>query len=320
MMRHLFLLGFLVLAFSNFAQQFPLLGHYRSSLNVYNPAATGINGITSYTLNSRNQWLGIGNAPRTNLFSFDTRFVTRGYRSGNTNFSEHDFIPVKSGNVGIGAFVYNDHNGHFNKSAFHLNYAYHINDSWKTQYSFGLSGSITQLGIKEDDLYFRQNNDPIVMAGLGKSMFIPDANVGFMLNNPDYFAGFSINQLFQSFFKFGNEAMQSYRNDRVFFIMGGYRFRISKEYVIEPNVFSSIIPMKENSWNFATRFYMKDKSWIGLSYNSTYKSLNAQIGARYEKLFWAYSYEYGNNRMQQYTYGTHEIILIIKRKAGSKNN
>src|ERR1035437_10109597 len=65
----------LCLFFNLKAQQLPLYSQYSFNAFLLNPAVAGAEGYTAINLTSREQWLGIEDAPRTYALSLQTRIM-----------------------------------------------------------------------------------------------------------------------------------------------------------------------------------------------------------------------------------------------------
>ena len=66
--------------------------------------------------------------------------------------------------MGLGGYIFNDKNGLVSRTGLQLTYAYHI---WfdQTQLSFGLSGSVFQFRINDEELTFYDESEPLVVSG-----------------------------------------------------------------------------------------------------------------------------------------------------------
>ncbi|MFC2081478.1 type IX secretion system membrane protein PorP/SprF, partial [Bacteroidota bacterium] len=213
------------------AQQMPVYSQYVLNGYLINPAITGGDGYTSFNLTARQQWLGFKDAPATRSFGGQTRLLRRSHVIKNRSVNNRSLKPSTKGRVGLGGFVYNDHNGAVDRTGVQASYAYHIFVK-ETQFSFGLSAGIFQFRINEEDLTFGDQlinggstEDPLALS-FKKVIYVPDANLGFYITDPRFYAGISVNQLFQSYLKLGNRQFDEFKMIRHYYIMGGYRFEI----------------------------------------------------------------------------------------------
>lgn len=290
------------------AQQMPLYSQYVMNAYLINPAITGNDGFTSFNLTARQQWLGIKDAPATRSFSGQTRLLRKSHVVKSRSVNNRSLKPSTKGRVGLGGFVYNDRNGAVERTGVQGSYAYHIFVK-ETQYSFGLSAGIFQFKIHEDDLTFGED-DPFA-ASLKKVTYVPDANLGFYITDPRYFAGFSVNQLFQSYLKLGNRQFEEFKMIRHYYLMGGYRFELQNNYTIEPSVLLKGTEKKAFQLDIGSKFMYKNDYWIGLVYR-TGGTLIMHAGIRVKQLYFGYAFDYMLSSIQKHTYGSHEIVIALK--------
>ncbi len=107
----------------------------KANLSVFNPAFTGLEG-SSLILNSRLQWIGIDNAPRTNYFLYH--------------------LPAKK-NVHLGISALNDRVFIENKTYLNVDYNYKLQLNEKTNYQNDWAGTFDQTGnlLPAGSYYYR---------------------------------------------------------------------------------------------------------------------------------------------------------------------
>ena len=59
------------------------------------------------------------------------------------------------------------------------------------------------------------------------------------------------------------------------------------------------------------KYIFKEDFWGGLSYR-TGKIIIAQIGARFDNLYFGYAFDFAFSDIQKSTYGSHEIMIAMK--------
>ena len=212
--------------------------------------------------------------------------------------------------VGLGSYVYSDRYGNIETTSAQFTYAYHIFLK-STQISFGLSGGIIQEKIDLSDITFRDQDEPLLNSGYKKVLFMPDASFGFQVMNRNFFAGISAAQLIQSVFKIGTEDLKNFDLSRNYYVLAGYRFNLMNGYEIEPSFLVKTSQLKMSQFDLALKLYFRGMWWAGLAYR-TGSALSFQVGAKVQKLYIGYAYDYSLSLLQNYTYGTHELILALK--------
>jgi type IX secretion system PorP/SprF family membrane protein len=194
--------------FSTKAQQTPVYSQYMMDKFLINPALAGSEGYTTLSFISRQQWLGLQDAPATYSISGQTRLLRNSNITRSLKIRNKSTKKSRSGRVGIGANIFSDHNGIFTRTGMQLTYAYHIS-LYKSQLSFGLSGVGYQYSANKSNLNPTDPGDNSILQL--KNFAVPDANFGVYYSAQNYYVGLSASQLFQSALKLGEPAKYSDR-------------------------------------------------------------------------------------------------------------
>ena len=274
-----------------------------------NAAMAGYDGYTTLNLTSRQQWVGIVNAPQTFSFSAQTRILFRSYIIKTRPLKGNKLIAARTGSVGLGLNFFSDRNGAFNQTGASLSYAYHIPFP-NSQLSFGFSGSVAQFRINPLAIAFR-NQDEIKGIGIGEVSYVPDASAGVFYVNRDFYGGLSVSNLMQSYIKFGGKSLESLRLKRHYFIMLGYKFNKSTEIVYEPSVLVKTTEALLPQIDFTVKAIYLDNYFFGISYR-TGNAVIFNLGFKKDKYYIGYSYDYDFSAFQNSTYGSHEVNLGLK--------
>ena len=299
---------FMFLSLAVRAQQMPLYSQYVMNAYMINPAIAGSDGYTSFNLTARQQWVGFKDAPSTQSFSAQTRILRKNYVIKNRSINNRSLKPSSKGRVGLGGFIYNDRNGAIDRTGLQLSYAYHIFVR-ETQLSFGLSVGIFQFRVREELITFA-HEDPLA-SSLKKVIYVPDANLGFYMLNGRYFAGISVNQLFQSYLKLGNRALEEYKMIRHYYVLGGYRFDLRSDFDIEPSFLFKATEKMAFQADLGGRLYYREDYWVGIMYRTS-GDIIFLAGIRYNQFYFGYAFDYSLSNIQKYSYGSHEIVLALK--------
>jgi type IX secretion system PorP/SprF family membrane protein len=209
----------------------------------------------------------------------------------------------------LGAYLYNDQNGAIRRTGAQFTYSYHlfINNS---QLSFGASLSMFQfkLNASQDDFY-DQVHDPLLSER--NSIIIPDANFGVYYKSFAYYVGFSAVQLAQSSLKFGDRTTSNFKMLRHYYLTGGYMFQLKRDYEIEPSVLLKTTENLTFQADFNVKGYYKQDYWVGFSYRTS-GAIVGMLGFKYDKYQFGYAFDYSFNKMSQYSFGSHELMVGIK--------
>jgi len=295
-----------------YSQQLPIFSQYLYNKFLIDPAVAGSDGFTSFNLTAREQWVGYYGAPQTFTFSGQTRLLKKGYSIKNKNGARRQvYRPKQDGRVGLGGIVFSDKNGITQRNGFQLSYAYHIWLESSTQLSMGLAATGYHFKINEKEINFEDPNDPWLNSDLRKGVFIPDAAVGLYLLNPQFSAGFSIDQLFQGALKLGDEAYNNFKMGRQINIFGTYTFTSGPYVELQPSLLfrmsEQIIPQVDIGFTYI----LKQSFWAGLTYRTS-GALIANVGFKYQNLWFGYSFDFTLQEIQKITYGTHELSVALR--------
>jgi type IX secretion system PorP/SprF family membrane protein len=310
-MRKILYTVLLVGAFSleAWSQQVPLYSQYMLNGFLLNSAVAGSEGYTAVNLTARERWIGFSEAPSTYALSFQTRILKKSYISRGSSVRRRQRRSSRSGNVGVGGYLFNDRNGAIERTGLKGTYAYHIHFP-QSQLSFGLSLVAYQFRI-DDDLIKLENPGDDLWLGAYKSVFIPDADAGVYYSARNYWAGFSADQLFESTLKIGDSGYDRYKMERNYYLMGGYDFEVRRDIILTP---STLIKVSENGKfqaDISGKFFYQQSYWAGLSYRTGH-AIIVMAGVSIDKLVFGYAFDIGLNSIMKHSYGSHEFTFIAK--------
>ena len=292
------------------AQQLSSYTQYVNNGFLINPALAGNDGYTSFNTTYRKQWIGLENSPTAYSISGQTRLLRKSYRIINRNVKKNVVKPSTKGRVGLGGFVFNDRNGLVNRTGVSLSYAYHI-FLYQSQISFGVAGQAFQYNIDASQLDFGSDNDPLAMNGLDLVTFIPDASAGFYWTSEKFFLGVSANQLFQSVLKLGSSDFGQLKLYRHYYLMGGYKFAINREFDLEPSALVKTTEQLLPQTDLTLRLIFQDDYWAGVSYRSS-GTVSTLFGIRADQLYLGVAYDYSLTSIRKRSFGSAEIVMALK--------
>jgi len=299
---------FMFLPLAARAQQMPLYSQYVMNSYMINPAITGSDGYTTFNITGRQQWLGFKDAPANYSVSGQTRLLKRSYVIKRRRINQNSLKPSSKGRVGLGGFIYNDRNGAVERTGLQGSYAYHIFVK-ETQFSFGVSAGMFQFRVHKHELTFH-DDDPIA-GSLKKVIYVPDANIGFQVMSPKYYAGISVNQVFQSYLRLGNQTLEEYRMERHYYILGGYKFELNSDYHIEPSFLAKSTEKLAFQADVGAKVYFRDDYWAGASIRTS-GDLILTAGVRFKQMYFGYAFDYSLSSIRKFSYGSHEVVLAVK--------
>jgi len=304
---------FLLILFSTFstleAQQVPLYSQYMLNGFLLNPAIAGSEGYTSVNLTAREQWIGFKDAPGTYALSFQSRVLMNSYISKNASVKRRQHLSSRSGKVGFGGYIFNDRNGAVERIGIRLSYAYHIRFQ-RSQLSLGLSAVAYQFSLDEDKIRL-DDPDDMLYIGAAKSVLIPDADAGVYYSGPNFYAGFSVDQLFESVLKLGDSGYDNYKMERNYYLMGGYDYFISNELILTPSILAKMA--EDGAWqiDFNAKLYYDQSYWAGLTYR-TGNAIIIMAGLSIDKFVFGYAFDISLGSIMKHSFGTHEFMFAAK--------
>ncbi len=280
-------------------QQAPYYTQYMFNDYLINPAVAGTFNHFKIRANSRIQWIGITDAPRTMSIS--------GYG------------PFKEKDMGYGGYIYNDVTGPESRLSLGGTYAYNIaiNDAWRI--SGGLSVGIKQYKLDgtimdfDDDLY-----DPAMTEGV-KSHTGLDANLGIYAYSTFYYVGISAHQLLGNKYNVHeviDSAQGISRLTQHVYLSGGANFILNRDFAITPSALIKYASPGLIEADINAKVTYQRIVWGGLSYRFgsagyfTSDAVAVMAGYNYEnKIYIGLAYDITLSDLRRYSSGTIEVMI-----------
>ena len=277
-----------------------IFSHYIMNPVLINPAATGFNGNHNFFLHYKNQWSGFSGAPRTIAASYNGAIGEK---------------------LGIGGYLSSDNAAYMSQFRGLLSYAFRfkIND---LKGSLGLSTEFKRMGLNSDvfsnNLY--KPGDNIAEAIYDGGNFF-DATTGIYGEYMEKFTfSIAMPNLIQARLSQIAGASTTRGGLKYFNAMMGYKHR-GNGITIEPSILIQKMldaPLRVDL-NLKGAF-LDDKVIGAVSYRAgTGGGLGVLVGTKLNGLTFAYSYDYGLQRFQQYSSGAHEISVGFSIGGKKKN-
>jgi type IX secretion system PorP/SprF family membrane protein len=292
------------------AQQLPVYSQYTFNKFLLNPATAGSDGYTTISLVAREQWVGFKGTPKIHGITMDSRLLRNSFISKNASVKKKKRLSSRSGRVGWAGHVFSDHSGPLDRTGIEGTYAYHI-PIVQGQISFGLSGVFYQFRLNKDKVELGDEDIDPLLDGLRGTMYIPDANIGAFYTSGSIYGGISVMQIFQSSVHFGDDNGSDYRIKRNYNLLAGYYYSISNNIAIEPSLLVKIPTSSKAQLDINTKVFYKDNYWAGLSYR-TGNAMVVYFGARFDRYYVGYGFDYNFSPIGKQTYGSHEFMAAMK--------
>ena len=291
------------------AQQEAQYSQYMNNNYLLNPGATGVEDYIDIKASYRTQWVGLEGAPKTFYLSGSSSLGK--WRSTSKRTINDRRRPFHA----IGGLVYRDVTGPTSRTSAYASYAYNLVLTPKIRAALGASIGMQQFAVDGNQLQFY---DPTTVAASASSRVL-DGSVGLWVYSSDFYVGVSSTQLL------GNKLNFSYGPDQVdagapgnalkrhYFFTGGVRVPLSQDWSVVPSVLVKTVNPAPLSVDLNAKFKYRDLLWVGASWRA-FDSVIALAGLSYEQFTIGYSYDAGLSKLNNYHYGSHEILLGLRLK------
>lgn len=273
------------------SQQAVMFSQYYTNNMIYNPAISGSLDYSAFTFQSRQQWLGFEGAPLS------------------ANLSYHGALNNRSA---MGYYLEHDRTYPSNQTNLNINYAYHVPlNADGTHLSFGIGAKLMYYYLDFEPGEIPPGQDP---AYNDKSFekLIGDASSGVYLYNQSLFVGYSVINMLQTPFNIEEgDGFSKNIGERIYYGLLGYKFKIDRDWYLEPSVLIRNRDNGKSEYNFNTRVFYADQIWSGISIRSN-SSLSFSVGTNADKIQYAYSFDHYFGEISQYQLGTHEFTISIR--------
>lgn len=272
------------------------------NLYLLHPSLAGAAGRNQLRITSRQQWFDVDDAPGMQTLTVNGRL-------GN--------------NEGVGAILFNDHNGNFSKLGAYGTFAYHLRlpsgDLELHRLSFGLSAGVIQHRLDQSNF---QQSDPI-LGGDETSVTYANMDVGMSYFRKDLYVHFAAKNLLpvtRELFNSDNIAV----NQRKYFFTTGYIFSPSYDWYLEPSVmFQFVEDTSEKTADVNLKAYRNfdfGQIWAGLSYRQGLDEIEEEnleniryvtpfAGVEFRSFLIGYTYSQQFNETVLSNSGFHQLTL-----------
>ncbi len=289
MKKTIYILILFILGISRgYGQQLPQFTQYMFNDFIINPAIAGTQDYYQIRTNHRFQWVGLLDPPITNTLAF--------------------YGPHTKLDMGYGGYIYNDNTGPTSRTGISGAYAYNIALTRDIRLSMGISVSLLQYKVDGTQLDPKDVGDPFIQPVIS-STFVPDAGLGVYMYAKDFYAGFSVSQLFNNKLTIFEEKTGLNKLNSHFYLTGGYRYEVDRDWILEPSVIVKATAPKEFTFDLSARVEWQEMIWGGISYRLK-DAIGFLLGYSYdEQFYFGYAYDLGISDLRNYNSGTHELMI-----------
>lgn len=292
---------FAITSFLVYGQQQAHYTQYVFNKLAFNPAYAGSKEVMSTSVLTRNQWVGFEGAPSTQLMSFHA--------------------PISKNRVGLGASIVRDKIGITNDIGLNIAYAYRIKMK-KSNLSLGLQTSFRNLQVDWNSTNPTQIGDNVIPTGK-PSAFKMNIGLGAYYANDNFFAGISIPSLMEGETGIiGNDDAVSFADEkRHYFATIGGIFNVAGNGTLklQPSILVKHVDNAPIDVDINNFFIFKEKFWFGVTYRY-HDSIDGVVQFQMtEAMRLGVAYDFTLTELQDYNYGTLEVMLEYNFVSKSKD-
>lgn len=295
--HNILFVGIALLMFSQLKAQEPSYIFYNQHKNLVNPAAVGTEKGHTISVDIRNQWQGVVDAPQTQTF-FTTHKINERIGLGFSIANNKVFIQKQAG-------IYAD-----------FSYSLQISDSTKIYTGLKFGGDFFNIDGSRIHTYTTPHNtryDPYLQTISGK--FQINIGTGIFYEHPKFYVGISVpNLLASKEVKLKDDVVTSVAERLHFYALGGYHWSLSNEFELKPMMQVRFAKDISPSFNFTLAGVYLKNSEIGLTYR-TDDALGGYVLFSIPKYFVRVGYGYEGvtkSQLNLYARNSHEFLIQFK--------
>jgi type IX secretion system PorP/SprF family membrane protein len=271
-------------------QEFQLSTYFFSPL-LFNPAYAGSQKTLVTNLTVRDQWTNFNGAPKSQLFTMHS--------------------PLKTESLALGITVSNDKIGAHTNKYLGLDLCTKIRLNKRESFlAFALKPSMDIYETNYSNTKIQDKTDNIYVNGINNRQVMPNIGAGFYLYTKHYYFGVSSPRLIQNKFQVSS-SKKSYQSNH-FYAFSGLVLKINSAVYLRPSVLIKYVSNAPPSIDGNLSILFFDKIWLGAMYrynSATGANVMYSISNSFNV---GYAFDYTLNAIQNYSNGSHEIMLSYK--------
>jgi type IX secretion system PorP/SprF family membrane protein len=270
------------------AQQLPLYSQYMFNTLEINPAYAGFKQSIQFTSIFRKQFNGIKDAPQTAMLSGD--------------------MPIGDTRLGVGLKIVDDRISIMQNFGAQGSMSYRIEGD-NSNLAFGI-----QLGAMNNRTDFSQLNitnpgDPVF--GTNLNALTANFGTGVFFNTDKFYAGISAPNLIQTKLRKVDIALSEYdvKQNMHLYLNAGYLVTLNDNIILKPSFLVRGVMGIPLNYDINANLFFRELMSAGVSYRSNSALVGLLDFRLVPTLRLGYAYDYNLGRLNNFSKGTHEIIL-----------
>ena len=270
------------------AQQLPLYSQYMFNTLEVNPAYAGFKQSIQFTSIYRKQFNGIKDAPQTAMLTGD--------------------MPVGDTRLGVGLKIVDDRISIMQNFGAQGSMSYRIEGD-NSNLAFGI-----QLGAMNNRTDFSQLNitnpgDPVF--GTNLNALTANFGTGIFFNTDKFYAGISSPNLIRTKLRKVDIALSEYdvKQNMHLYLNAGYLVTLNDNFILKPSFLVRGVMGIPLNYDINANLFFRELLSAGVSYRSNSALVGLLDFRLVPTLRLGYAYDYNLGRLNNFSKGTHEIIL-----------
>jgi len=293
LMKKIFILAsFLLSALFTQAQQDVMISQYMFNMEVLNPGYAGSKDYMMATLLHRSQWTKFEGTPKTQIATLHS--------------------PWGDKRLGWGANAVHDHIGVTDRVDVFFDLAYHLPLNESLKLGMGIRAGISHFNSDLSKLTYWDTDDPTLNGGT-ISNTLPNTGAGLFLYSDKFYVGLSVPSVlsYDSTESINIEAEKEEAPNKVrhYYATAGVAIPITSELLMKPSILVKHVPSAPWEADFNLNFLIANLVWVGASYRTGDAVIGMVEFQLSRKLRIGYAYDYTLTDIQDYSSGTHEIMI-----------
>jgi type IX secretion system PorP/SprF family membrane protein len=314
-------LAFTILTLIANAQYVPNNGQAFQFSQISNPAFSGIENFNDLKLAYRYQWTGFGeNSPRFINLSFNMRTVQpldlsyNSLRTSNPTLHRPQGIPRRKRMIhGLSINLFESEIGVLNNIGGGVGYALNYPLVKDLRLALGAGAYVENRRLNVREITVRDpDNDPYYNYLLNNSTSQTDLNVraGLLLYSDNFYFGVSYLPIVFTAIEASELTFEEPFYNGV--VQAGYSFQVTPDFALKPSVLALVYVDNSFTADASLKAYIQNKVWAGVTYRSVQSGI-AMAGFNFNHRFSvSYSYEMSLSDFQQFSGGSHELLLAMR--------